>query len=126
MVGAELAQHRGNVVGLVTMGSPIANQSLPKDLAVISLEHSNDVVPALSGKTNPIEVNWATASRHVEVLTGETILKAHQIDQYQETAALADQSTDTGLVRMKTRLLGLLDNAKQLEVREYEPLKEAS
>jgi hypothetical protein len=126
MVGTELAQHRGNVVGLVTIGSPIANQSLPKDLNVISLEHSNDVVPALSGKTNPIEVNWATASRHVELLPGETILKAHQMDQYQETAALADQSTDTGLVRMKTRLLGLLDNAKQLEVREYEPLKGAS
>ena len=126
LVGAQLAQQHQNVSGLITFGSPIATQQIPSGLSVISLEHSNDVVPALEGETNPIQSNWATASRHVTVLPGENILKAHGMNEYMQTAALADQSTDTGLVRLSRKLLNPLDNARLVEVREYEPLKGAS
>lgn len=126
MVAAQLAQSHPNVVGLVTLGSPIANEAVPSTVATISLEHSNDVVPALSGNTNPLTENWATANRHVEIEAGETVLKAHDVTEYVQTAKLADRSTDSGLTRLRSELLGELQNVKPLVVREYEPLKATS
>lgn len=126
MVAAELAQHHANITGILTMGSPIAKESLPTNVAVISLEHSNDVVPALSGATNPMTENWATASRHVELHSGETVLIAHNIGEYVQTAALADSSQDSGLVRLRGALLGQLSGAELQEVKEFAALKAAS
>lgn len=126
MIGSQLATERENVVGLVTMGTPMVNHSLPHNLNVISLEHTNDVVPALAGKTNPITENWVTGSRHVEVAPGENILKAHEMREYLKSAEFADESSDAGMIRMRERVLEPIANARLIEVREYEPLKGAS
>lgn len=126
MVASELAQNHANVTGVVTMGSPIAKESLPANVAVISLEHSNDLVPALSGATNPMTENWATASRHVDVHSVETVLKAHSMGEYAQTAALADSSQDSGLIRLRGALLGQLSGAELQEVKEFAALKVAS
>ena len=126
MVAAKLAEENPNVVGVVTAGSPIANDSIPKSIPVVSLEHSNDIVPALAGKTNPLTENWATATRHLDLKPGENVINAHDISAYVETAKLADQSSDDGLVRTREAVLGTIAGAKPLEVREYEPLKAAS
>lgn len=126
MVAADLAQQNSNVVGMVTMGAPIANEKLPAGLPVISLEHSNDAVPALAGSTNPITENWATATRHVDVTAGENILKAHNIGEYVETANLADKSADAGLVRLRGELFREFAGAELVTAREYAPLKAAS
>ncbi len=123
MVASEIAENHSNVVGLITMGSPIAREHLPSNLPVLSLEHSNDVVPALSGQTNPMTENWVTGSRHVEIRAGETVLKAHHVSEYVATAALADTSTDSGLVRIREVLLSQLAGATKLEDKEYLPLK---
>ena len=126
MVAAELAQHHSNVTGVVTMGSPISKEALPANIAVISLEHSNDVVPALSGSTNPMTENWATATRHVDLNLGETVLKAHNIGEYVQTAALADSSEDSGLVRLRGAVVGQFNGAELQEVKEFAALKVAS
>ena len=126
MVAAKLAEENPNVVGVVTAGSPIANESIPKSIPVVSLEHSNDIVPALAGKTNPLTENWATATRHLDLKPGENVIKAHEISAYVETAKLADQSSDEGLVRMREAVLEKITGATALEVKEYEPLKAAS
>lgn len=125
LVGAELAA-KHHLVGLVTMGSPIANEHIPNDVPVISLEHSNDVVPALSGKTNPIEANWVTASRHIQIAAGQTVFEAHEVRNYVETAALADESTDAGVVRVRDQILAQLSGAKLERVEEYAPTKEGA
>lgn len=124
MVAAELAQHHKNVTGLVTMGSPIATEAIPKVIPTLSLEHSNDIVPALSGKTNPLTENWATASRHVDLKPGQNAIEAHEIENYVETAKLADASADSGLVRVRQNLLGQLANSKLLRYSEYQALEE--
>ena len=126
MVAAELAEARENVESIVTMGSPIAKEAIPNGVQVISLEHSNDLVPALSGATNPMTENWTTASRHVEVHPGETILKAHDVGEYVQTAALADNSTDSGLLRVRREVLAPLNGATLIDAKEYAPLKAAS
>lgn len=126
MVAADIAEHHSNVVGVVTIGSPIASEKLPSSIPVISLEHSNDVVPALAGTTNPITENWATATRHVDLSPGQNVLKAHGIGEYVQTATLADQSTDTGLERVKLEIFKELENSDFQAAKEYAPLKAAS
>ena len=126
MVAADLAQQNANVVGVVTMGSPIANEKLPAGVPVISLEHSNDVVPALAGATNPITENWVTATRHVEVDPGENVLKAHNMREYVATATLADQTSDAGLVRLREKLFSELAQSEFVGAKEYAPLKAVS
>ena len=80
------------VKGLISVGAPIAHQDL--DIPVISIEHANDIVPALSGMTNPISNNWVTVENTPEA---ETIVEAHAMNTYIETAKLMDQSEDIGL-----------------------------
>jgi len=123
ILAASIAEQNPNVVGLLTIGSPVANAQLPDHLPTLSIEHSNDVVPALAGETNPLTKNWATASRHVNIEIGQTVLKAHDISNYTETARLVDQSTSSGLVRIREEILGNLAGAKALGVREFQPLK---
>lgn len=123
LVAAELAQKLPNVSGVFTMGSPIAAETIPASVPVVSLEHSNDVVPALSGDTNPMTENWATAARHVELNQGETVLRAHSMREYVHTAALADFSSDPGLTRMRNELLRQLDDAELIQATEFQPLK---
>ena len=126
MVAAQLALSQPGVVGLVTMGAPIATQNFPESLSVISLEHSNDLVPAISGETNPIASNWATATRHVEINAGETVLKAHEINEYSKTSALADRTSDSGLLRLRQEILGNLAGCELDKVSEYRGTKESS
>jgi pimeloyl-ACP methyl ester carboxylesterase len=123
ILAASIAEQNLNVVGLVTIGAPVANAKLPENLPTLSIEHSNDVVPALAGETNPLTKNWATASRHVNIELGETALKAHEISNYAETARQVDHSNNAGLVRIREQILGNLDGAKALGVREFQPLK---
>ncbi len=126
MVASELSESVSNVSGVVTIGSPVANASFSSDLPVVSLEHSNDVVPAFSGSTNPITENWSTATRHLNLAPGENISAAHDIGNYVQTAKMADESTDTGLSRVKNLILEQLAGATPLETREYSATKEFS
>ena len=80
------------VAGLIGVGAPLAHQNL--EIPVISIEHSNDIVPALSGKTNPLSENWVTVQHSPEA---ETIVDAHSMNTYIKTAELMDLSTDIGL-----------------------------
>jgi hypothetical protein len=126
MVAAHLADNNSQVVGLVTIGAPIANEKLPAEVAVLSIEHSNDLVPALAGSTNPFTENWATATRHWEISAGESVIESHDINAYANTAELVDSSTDRGLIRIKHRILGSIEASEALEAKEYRPLKAAS
>ena len=81
--------------GLISVGAPIAHQDL--DIPVVSIEHANDIVPALSGQTNPISKTWVTVQNTPEA---ETIVDAHSMNTYIETAKLMDQSTDEGLTNV--------------------------
>jgi pimeloyl-ACP methyl ester carboxylesterase len=126
MIAANLAESGLPVSGIVTIGSPIAESEIPKDIPVISIEHTNDVVPAISGKTNPISENWVTATRHFDLHAGQSVIAAHAMSGYQETAALADRSTDVGMIHVKQEILGQLSNAKLMQVREFAPLRAAS
>mgnify|MGYP000210950067 CR=1 FL=1 len=124
LVGAELAKHH-NVVGLVTMGSPIAGERISAGLPVLAIEHSNDVVPALAGKSNPLSADWATASRHIDLSPGQTVLSAHEVATYVESAREVDASSDSGLGSVRERILQNLHGSQLERVVEYQPTKGA-
>ncbi|MEY4451008.1 MAG: hypothetical protein RLZZ380_129 [Actinomycetota bacterium] len=126
LVAAELARENPNVIGVVTVGSPIAREPVPNGVPILSIEHSNDVVPALAGETNPLTENWATATKHWELKPGQTILDAHVISAYVNTSSEVDKSTDLGLARIRNQILGNLAGAESIEAKEFQPLKAAS
>lgn len=92
--------HRGreegfNVTHVVTVGSPIATVPVSRDVQVLALEHTNDVVPRLDGRANPDRPNVTTVSRHPggnERFSSP--IGPHGSVEYWDTAELVDRSED--------------------------------
>jgi hypothetical protein len=91
IVAAQLASDPElNLVGAVNLGGPIASADLG-EVPVLSLEHEDDVIPALAGPGHP-SPGLVTVRR--EALTGgETgVMSAHELARYRDTAALVDEA----------------------------------
>ncbi len=111
LVAARLAHAQSDrVAGLVTLGSPIGSLPVPRDIPVLMLEHVEDPVPALGG------VIGAGAASSLATVTvrralysdgaprGESLVPAHQLARYRETAALVDAGADERLAPMRDLL----------------------
>lgn len=96
------SEFRGS--GLISLGGPLAHRP-PTGVPVIALEHTNDPVPALSGRSNPLASNLATVQRE---LPASSVIEAHAMAGYRQTAALADAAANPGLVRVRDQLVGQL------------------
>ncbi|MBD8062475.1 hypothetical protein [Oceanitalea stevensii] len=94
IVAAALAADPGNglhVTQVVTGGSPVAGMDVPDDVAVLSIEHTQDPVPRLDGSPNPGSPGWTTVTRDVDGADGVTAgspISAHGGGVYADTAAL--------------------------------------
>ena len=85
-----LAGHR--VTHVVTAGSPVAAFPVAAPVDVLSLEHEQDLVPRLDGRSNPDARHWTTVTRD---LAGDREAAGHPFaghgaEEYAETAALLD------------------------------------
>ncbi len=91
---------RHEVTHVVTTGAPIANLAVPEDVSVLSLEHTEDLVPGLDGVDNPDRETWVTVRRDVSGSLGpsEAATHAHDVNHYADTARLVDASGDPSLV----------------------------
>jgi len=100
---------RFRVTHVVTAGSPVAGYPIPADVQVLSLEHADDVVPALDGARNPDRAGWVTVRQPV---SGSPIaadpLVTHGIEGYRATAALVDASADPSLAAWRAGLVPFL------------------
>lgn len=94
IIGANLAAapQPYQVAGLITLGSPIAQLNL--EVPTVSLQHQQDPIPLLSGVTNPMKENWVTISSGEEYTS---LVRAHHISSYAETAQQAMFSENPGL-----------------------------
>jgi hypothetical protein len=120
LVAAELAAAgKHNVVGIITVGAPVGHVTIPDSIPVMSLEHANDVVPAIAGKLNPLTENWVTVGREVEVKFGQTALVAHELPSYQKTAEMIDESSSIGVARIRDQLLGKFDGFRLVETQTF-------
>lgn len=106
MVAANMALRDSRVAGIVTFGAPISQVAGQLKIPVVALEHSNDVVPKLGLKANPMLENITTVVREVPIAKPlEALVEAHDISTYAKTAELADDSNEFGLKAVRERLL---------------------
>jgi hypothetical protein len=97
LVASQLAASGNyNVRGVVTFGSPTAQVRMPASIPVLTVRNSEDLVPATSGyDVNPnAVVVQRSAFEHSSVPPDFTV-PAHELDQYQQTAAIVDGSTSS-------------------------------
>jgi hypothetical protein len=87
---------------------------------VLSVEHTNDIVPALSGAVNPLTTNWLTVEREVPMQPGERNLHAHRISEYVSTAGQIDGDSTSGVQRIREKILGSFENYKFVESTKFE------
>jgi pimeloyl-ACP methyl ester carboxylesterase len=98
------------VTDLVVAGSPSHGVSVPERIRVTAFEHSDDLVPALSGP-----LTAATAStlflRQKAPAGAQGVLPEHELQSYIATARLADASGDP-LVAARRKALTVGAGAK--------------
>ena len=87
-----------NVVGTVNLGGPVVSAPTSEGVPVLSLEHDEDIVPAVGGSGHPADERL-TVSRSVldEGRAYDSALPAHDLARYRETAALVDESEEERL-----------------------------
>jgi len=112
MVAAALAAdvaftRRFKVTHVVAAGSPVGAVAVPPGVAVLTLEHGDDLVPALDGTPNPDRPDWVTV-RHAPPV-GRHPAVAHDARGYVDTAALVDASSDASLRAWRAGLGPFLD-----------------
>ena len=109
LIAAQLAASGDyRVSDVVTVGAPLHQVDIPEEVNVIAVEHSEDVIPSLSGVAVPAATAaHMTVTRSLyttaQVPRGE-LLPAHNLSRYVETAAVMDRSGDSKLAAEKQRL----------------------
>ena len=108
-----------NVTGVITIGSPVGGVELQESIPVLSVEHSNDPVPAATGESNPLKANWVTTSRELQLKPGEFAMDAHELSHYKVTLALTDRSELPGVKRVRELILDQLAGKQLTETQTY-------
>jgi pimeloyl-ACP methyl ester carboxylesterase len=109
LVAAQLAASGDyRISDVITVGAPLHQVELPKEVKLVAVEHAEDVIPSLSGVAVP-----AVAATHVTVTRslystaqaprGE-LLPAHNLSRYVETGAAMDRSGDNKLMTEQKRI----------------------
>jgi len=91
-----------NVVGALNLGGPVASAPTSTGVPVLSIEHDEDIVPAVGGSGHP-SAERLTVSRSVleKGRDYDTALPAHELMRYRETAALVDESEEQRLTAFR-------------------------
>lgn len=101
-------EYRGefNIRAVITAGSPIGRMEIPEDVAVLSIESEQDVVPKLDGVDNPDRPSWVTVRRNLSAGTapdpGKGVSAAHSLVNYQAVGDAIDASHDASVVAWRT------------------------
>jgi hypothetical protein len=82
-----------NVEGVVTLGAPAGLVEISPDVPVLTVRHTDDLVPALGG----YDVNHQALVVERQLFAGTDVppgvaVPAHQIEYYEQTAALVDNA----------------------------------
>jgi pimeloyl-ACP methyl ester carboxylesterase len=112
MVAAALAAdaaftRRFTVTHVLAAGSPVGAVAVPPGVAVLTLEHDDDLVPALDGTPNPDRPDWVTVRAMPSA--GRPPAVAHDARGYADTGALVDTSTDASVRAWRAGLGPFLD-----------------
>jgi hypothetical protein len=97
---------RFRVTHVVAAGSPLAGFAVRPGVAVLAVEHDDDLVPALDGGPDPDRPDWVTVRRTPQ--QGRPPAAAHDSLAYAETGGLVDASGDPSLRAWRSGLAPFL------------------
>ena len=100
---------RFTISHVLTAGSPIGEARIPDTVRVLSIEHTDDLVPKLDSAKNPDRANWTTVSTQV-LKDGDDPFSAHDRSRYARTAALLDASHDPSIDEWRSSAQGFIGN----------------
>ncbi|HET8780685.1 MAG TPA: hypothetical protein VFM66_11470 [Agromyces sp.] len=91
-----------NVVGAVNLGGPVASAPTREGVPLISVEHAEDLVPMTGGMGHPSD-ELLVVSRSVLDADRryDTLVPAHELTRYRETAELLDDSEEARITAMR-------------------------
>ncbi len=102
-----------NVQAVATFGAPESSVPVPPGVAILTVEHTDDVVPATGGDSRVESDDRLTVRREAFAMvrppTNEA-LPAHNLDRYQETAQLIDASPEKSLQNFQDTVTGIVGN----------------
>jgi hypothetical protein len=100
-----------DVQAVATFGAPEASVPVPPGVATLTVEHTDDVVPATGGDSRVESDDRLTVRREafatVRPPTDEDV-PAHNLDRYQETAQLIDASPEENLQNFQDTVTGIV------------------
>ncbi len=113
LVAANFAQHPSgfNVSTILSFAGPMVAVGALSKTKVLAFEHTNDPMPYLAGKANPLAANWVT----VQATAAASGMAAHELSSYGPMTSLADKSNNAAIAGARTNLLARL-KAKRVKV----------
>jgi hypothetical protein len=84
-----------DITHVVAFGAPISAVRVPPGVQVLSVQHTDDLVPRLDGAADPDRPEWVTVSRQWG--RGQDPFAAHRAGAYAVTGGLIDASADPGV-----------------------------
>lgn len=110
-----------NTVGLVTVGGNIGQITLPTDIPVVIVEHTDDPVVAAGGLQDNREATIVSRRAYEGRLLPEGVpVPAHQAVEYRETARLMDASDSSELQHAWQQLAPPAGSTTTTTVTNYE------
>src|SRR5665647_5725 len=101
LAGSSTFAARYRIAAVATLGSPVANVSVPRSIQVLNLEHAEDFVPTTDGAPSPDEPNRTTVRRELrkssspqDRLAGHSTPDSHLVAVYARSAAVVDDDAD--------------------------------
>jgi hypothetical protein len=85
----------------------------------MAVEHVNDPVPNLSGKSNPMKKNWVSVQRISEKPESNALMFSHSLKSYRNTTSAIDVSSDVGIKNIRGQILQRLDGVKPSKSLEF-------
>ncbi len=105
-----------DVRALYTLGAPAAQAAVPESVPWVAVEHTNDIVPALSGSwthSDPVVVRRELYTDGV--VPHDKYFPSHQLGAYRATAELMDHTTESRVSAVGSRFDGFVAGARPVE-----------
>ncbi len=125
LVAAQLAASGDfDTRGLYTIGAPSAQVAVPNDIPWLALEHTNDIVPALSGYYGIADPVLVRRDLYEGVPTGsDKFFPSHQLGAYESTAAMVDQVDEPRIDAIDRRFADFTTGATPVQSTTYHGLR---
>lgn len=98
-----------NVRGVVTLGTPGRRMRVPKDVAVIALEHDQDIIPSMDGRPRRQMDDRVVVGRRLVRPRTDALWYAHSSTTYTETMHLTERRAQVSPESKIGRVMGRIN-----------------